>query len=47
MKELSQLVRPNIWKLSPYSSARVEYSGHEAKVFLDANENPYNQPFNR
>ena len=47
MKELSQLVRPNIWKLSPYSSARDEYSGHEAKVFLDANENPYNQPFNR
>ena len=47
MKELSQLVRPNIWKLSPYSSARDEYSGHEAKVFLDANENPYNQPLNR
>ena len=47
MKELSQLVRPNIWKLSPYSSARNEYSGHEAKVFLDANENPYNQPLNR
>ena len=47
MKELSQLVRPNIWRLSPYSSARDEYSGHEAKVFLDANENPYNQPLNR
>ncbi len=33
--------------MSPYSSARDEYSGKEAHVFLDANENPYNQPFNR
>lgn len=41
------LVRPNIWKLAPYSSARNEYSGHEAHVFLDANENPYNAPLNR
>lgn len=47
MKSLQQLVRPNIWKLSPYSSARDEYSGHEAHVFLDANENPYNSPYNR
>ncbi len=47
MRELKDLVRPNIWKLSPYSSARDEYSGHDAHVFLDANENPYNQPYNR
>ena len=47
MRELQDLVRPNIWKLSPYSSARDEYSGHDAHVFLDANENPYNQPLNR
>ena len=47
MKELQQLVRPNIWSLAPYSSARDEYSGHEAHVFLDANENPYNAPYNR
>ena len=47
MKPLEQLVRPNIWNLAPYSSARNEYSGKEAEVFLDANENPYNQPFNR
>lgn len=47
MKPLQQLVRPNIWQLSPYSSARDEYSGHEAHVFLDANENPYNKPYNR
>lgn len=47
MKTLEQLVRPNIWSLAPYSSARNEYSGHEAHVFLDANENPYNKPLNR
>ncbi len=47
MKSLELLTRRNIWKLKPYSSARDEYSGHEAHVFLDANENPYNQPYNR
>lgn len=47
MKQLEDLVRPNIWQLAPYSSARNEYSGHAAHVFLDANENPYNAPFNR
>ena len=47
MKPLQELVRPNIWALAPYSSARNEYSGKVAHVFLDANENPYNKPFNR
>ena len=47
MFSLEQLVRPNIWNLAPYSSARDEYSGKEAHVFLDANENPYNAPYNR
>lgn len=47
MKDLQELVRPNIWELAPYSSARNEYSGHAAHVFLDANENPYNKPYNR
>ncbi len=47
MKPLNELIRPNIQALSPYSSARNEYSGHEAHVFLDANECPYNKPFNR
>lgn len=47
MKNLEELVRPNILRLAPYSSARNEYSGHAAHVFLDANENPYNKPFNR
>ena len=47
MMTLELLCRPNIWSLAPYSSARNEYAGREARVFLDANENPYNQPFNR
>jgi histidinol-phosphate aminotransferase len=47
MKSLQELTRPNIWSLAPYSSARNEYAGREARVFLDANENPYNAPFNR
>ena len=47
MKALKELTRPNIWDLRPYSSARDEYKGVEASVFLDANENPYNNPFNR
>ena len=47
MKELQELVRPNIWRLEPYSCARDEYKGKTARVFLDANENPYNNPYNR
>lgn len=47
MKPLQSLTRPNIWKLKPYSSARDEYKGAAASVFLDANENPYNMPHNR
>lgn len=47
MKTLKELTRPNVWALKPYSSARDEYSGVEASVFLDANENPYHAPFNR
>ncbi len=44
------LVRENIKKLKPYSSARSEYRGN-AKIFIDANENAYGSPldenFNR
>ena len=47
MKALKELTRPNIWNLKPYSSARDEYKGVAASVFLDANENPYNDPYNR
>lgn len=47
MKTLQELTRPNVWRLKPYSSARDEYNGAAASVFLDANENPYNLPHNR
>lgn len=43
---LASLVRPNIRNLAPYSSARNEFHG-DASVFLDANENPWNAPYNR
>lgn len=46
MKDLQKWVRPNIWALQPYSSARNEFHG-EASVFIDANENPWNRPYNR
>lgn len=43
---LDQLLRENIRSLQPYSCARDEFKG-EASVYLDANENPYNAPYNR
>lgn len=43
---LDQLLRNNIKDLKPYSSARDEFKG-EADVYLDANENPFNAPYNR
>ena len=45
--DLNKLVRGNILRLTPYSCARDEFKGHDASVFLDANENPYNAPLNR
>ena len=44
--DLTLWVRDNIQRLKPYSCARNEYKG-EASVFLDANENPMNEPYNR
>lgn len=44
--DITQLVRPNISKLKPYSSARDDFKG-SASVYLDANENPYPSDFNR
>ena len=41
--DLHKLTRPNIKQLTPYSSARDEFSG-DAKVFLDANENSLGSP---
>lgn len=46
MDFIENMLRPNIKNLKPYSSARDEYTG-EARVFLDANENPFNNPYNR
>ncbi len=46
MINLDKLVRKNILSLTPYSSARDEFQG-EAEVYLDANENPFNTPYNR
>lgn len=43
---LKKLVRPNIWDLKAYSSARDEFKG-EASVYLDANENPLRDSYNR
>jgi len=40
---LGGLLRENIKRLVPYSSARDEYQG-EASVFLDANENAFGSP---
>jgi histidinol-phosphate aminotransferase len=48
MTHISELVRPAIRKLQPYSSARDEFSGaRDSMVFIDANENPYGAGLNR
>lgn len=46
MKEINQLIRPDLLSMQAYSSARDEFSG-EASIFLDANENPFNNGVNR
>src|SRR5580698_4818171 len=50
MFSINNILRENIKRLVPYSSARDEYQG-EASVYLDANENafgsPLEQQFNR
>ncbi len=45
-KDYASLIRKNILSLKPYSSARDEFKG-EASVYIDANENPMNEPYNR
>ena len=47
MISLEKKKKKNIWNLAPYSCARNEFSGTTARVFLDANENPYGSPLNR
>ncbi len=46
MFNIDTLTRKNIRELTPYSSAREEFSG-QATVLLDANENPYDTDLNR
>ena len=43
---LDNLLRENIKRLTPYSSARDEFKG-EASVFLDANENSFGSPLTK
>lgn len=43
---LEKLIRPNLRSLTPYSSARDEFTGVQG-VFLDANENPFPTEVNR
>ncbi|MGZ2369404.1 histidinol-phosphate transaminase [Ancylomarina sp. YFZ004] len=44
--KLEDLIRTNLKTLIPYSSARDEFSG-TSSVFLDANENPFDNGVNR
>ena len=46
--DLQNITRPTIQALKPYSSARDEFQGNsDAMVFLDANENPFENGVNR
>lgn len=46
--QLENLVRPNVLKMKPYSSARDEFKTEGQKMtFLDANENPFENGVNR
>ncbi len=46
MELIKKLVRKNILEMTPYASARSEFMG-VAEVFLDANENPFDNGLNR
>lgn len=46
VKDIERYVRGCISRLTPYSTARDEYQG-ELGVFLDANESPYENGYNR
>ena len=45
-RDINKYVRPSIAALTPYSTARDEYKG-ELGIFLDANESPYENGYNR
>jgi histidinol-phosphate aminotransferase len=44
--DLNLLIRENVKKLTPYSSARDDFKG-EANIFLDANENSLGSPLTK
>lgn len=45
---IKQLTRENVLRLKPYSSARDEFTDFDQEmIFLDANENPYDNGVNR
>jgi histidinol-phosphate aminotransferase len=46
MFDLNLLIRQNVKKLTPYSSARDDFKG-EARIFLDANENSLGSPLTK
>ena len=46
LNDVLRLVRKNIINLAPYSTARDEYQG-KLGCFLDANENPFENGYNR
>ena len=46
--DINKLVRANVARMKPYSSARDEFTDFDKEmVFLDANENPFNNGVNR
>lgn len=46
--EINTLIRRNVAQMQPYASARDEFKGIDAPmVFLDANENPFENSMNR
>ena len=48
MRQIDNLIRANIKVIKPYSSARDEFKGtSKALIFLDANENPFENGVNR
>ncbi len=44
--DLEKYIRPDLLGMKPYSSARDEFEG-QASIYLDANENPFNNGVNR
>lgn len=47
IEDVLKLARPNILGLEAYSTARDDCGSNQPEIFLDANENPYNNGINR